>query len=32
MEEIIRIASCCSLITICGLILGFAFLQIQANT
>ena len=32
MEEILSVAICCSVITLFGLALGFAFLQIQANT
>lgn len=32
MEEIANIAICCCLATLFGLVLGFAFLQVQTNT
>nr|AYO28150.1 cytochrome b6-f complex subunit VII [Synura petersenii]AYO28187.1 cytochrome b6-f complex subunit VII [Synura petersenii] len=32
MGEIVSVGICCFVITLFGLALGFAFLQIQANT
>jgi hypothetical protein len=32
MGEILSVASCCFIITLLGLGLGFVFLQVQANT
>lgn len=32
MGEIVTVAACCFVITLFGLALGFALLQVQANT
>jgi hypothetical protein len=32
MGEILSVGACCCIMTLFGLALGFAFLQVQANT